>query len=174
MIIIIRLLILISFSGVLPLLAQSKSSLRYLDYPQSIFDMDTCCWRVLTANEAYAEAAKMIEGYLLQHQPIENPLSLHWHLGQMLAMADQYKEAKVHFKKTYNVLYSWFGGSDGKAWYYYAKGTVAFLDRDKEKFIRLLAKWPSDSLHEKNYNRMQELLFYWELTYREACETVRP
>lgn len=173
MIIKIKLIILISFYSALSLLAQNATCLRYLDYPQSIFDSDTCCWRLMSANDSYTEAADLIKTYLRNHQHIENRHSLHWHLAQMLAMADQYKEAKANFKKTYNVFYTWVGGTDGKAWYYYAKGTVAFLDRDKEKFIRLLSKWPSDSLSEKNYDRMQDLLLHWELTYREACEIVR-
>jgi hypothetical protein len=158
----------ISFSGVLSALAQNKTTLQYLDYPQSIFDSDTCCWRLMSANDSYAEAADLMKTYLRYHRRVENRMSLHWHLGQMLAMADQYKEAKTYFKKTYNGFYTWFGGTDGRAWYYYAKGTVAFLDSDKEKFIRLLAKWPRDSLAEKNYDRMQDLLLHWELTYKEA------
>lgn len=139
-----------------------------LDYPQSTFDSDTCCWRELSAEGSYAQAAGLINAYLRHHHPIDNRHSLQWHLGQMLAMGDQYKEATKQFKRTYSVFYSWFGGADGKAWYLYAKGTVAFLERDKKKFIRLIEKWPEESREDKNYAMMQALLGHWELSYREA------
>lgn len=145
--------------------AMAQSS---LDYPQSIFDSDTCCWRELSAAGSYVQAAELINAYLRYHHPIDNRHSLQWHLGQMLAMGDQYKEAKTQFKKTYSVFYSWFGGADGKAWYLYAKGTVAFLERDQKEFVRLMEKWPEESREDKNYAMMQSLLGHWELSYREA------
>ena len=155
-------------SGVLPVLAQDAATQPGLEYPQSIFDSDTCCWRELSAAGSYAQAADLIKAYLRYYDHIENSHSLQWHLGQMLAMANQYKEATKQFKKTYSIFYGWFGGADGRAWYLYAKGTVAFLERDKKKFIRLMEKWPEESLREKNYVMMQTLLRHWELSYREA------
>lgn len=155
-------------SGALPVLAQDAATQPGLEYPQSIFDSDTCCWRELSAAGSYVLAADLIKAYLRYHDQVENRHSLQWHLGQMLAMGDQYKEATKQFKKTYSVLYSWFGGADGKAWYLYAKGTVAFLERDKKKFIRLMEKWPPQSIPDRNFDMLQTLLEHWELSYREA------
>ncbi len=161
-------IILILISGVLPVVMQNTTAQSCLEYPQSTFDNDTCCWRELSAAGSYVQAADMIKAYLRYHGQVENRHSLQWHLGQMLAMGDQYKEATKQFKKTYSVFYSWFGGADGKAWYLYAKGTVAFLERDQKEFVRLMEKWPEESLNDKNYAMMQALLGHWELSYREA------
>ena len=158
----------ILISGVLPVVMQDAMAQSSLDYPQSIFDSDTCCWRELSAAGSYAQAAQLINAYLLYHDHVENRHSLQWHLGQMLAMGDQYNEAKKQFRKTYSVFYSWFGGEDGKAWYLYAKGTVAFLERDQKEFVRLMEKWPEENLDDKNYAMMQTLLGHWGLSYREA------
>lgn len=164
----IQCVLLILISGVLPVPAQDAATQPGLEYPQSIFDSDTCCWRELSAAGCYVQAADLIKAYLRYHSHVENRHSLQWHLGQMLAMADQYKEATRQFKKTYSVFYSWFGGADGRAWYLYAKGTVAFLERDKKKFIRLMERWPPQSLPDKNFDMLQTLLEHWELSYRET------
>ena len=145
--------------------AQAISSDYIFLYPQEIFDSDTCCWRMLGADKKYLDASELIKEYLLKSKNISNRHSLHWHLGQMLAKAGNTKEAKHYFKKTYNIFYRWFGGPDGREWYYYAKGTVAFLDRDKNELIRILNKWPEEYRMDKNYLMLKTLLEGWEKSY---------
>lgn len=146
-------------------LSQTIASDRFILYTQEIFDADTCCWRLLASGEKYLEASEMIKEYLQKSKNISNRHSLHWHLGQMLAIAGHTREAKHYFKKTYNIFYRWLGGPDGRAWYYYAKGTVAFLDREKSKLIRIINKWPEENRMEKNYLMLQSLLEGWEQPY---------
>lgn len=144
---------------------QSSVAEEYADYPQAAFDNDTCCWRLLAADEKYLDAAELIKMYLHSSTNISNKHSLHWHLGQMLAKAGQLKEAKHYFKKTYTIFYRWFGGPDGRAWYLYAKGSVAFLDRDKKELIQILNKWPEENRMDKNYLMLHALFENWEKPY---------
>jgi hypothetical protein len=149
-------------------LSQKVDVHRCISYQQSMFDSDTCCWRMLADLAFYHEAAELIKLYLDKNRNITNKHSLHWHLGQMLAKAGQTEEAIYYLKKTYNGFYSWFGGSDGRAWYNYANGTVAFLERDKNELLQMIDHWPQDSLPDKNYKMLQTLLEHWELTYKDA------
>jgi hypothetical protein len=75
----------------------------------------------------------------------------------MYAMAGDYRTARKYFKKTYSVFNNWFGGDDGKAWYYYAKGTVAFIDDDKDKLDTIIKKWASHLPMDINYTALLQL-----------------
>ena len=148
--------------------SQEMSMQHIMEYPQHIFDSDTCCWRTLSKNEKYREAAGLIQFYLKTNQQIANKHSLHWHLGQMLAMARDDQEAIRYFKKTYDGLFFFFSDADGKAWYKYAKGTVSFLERNRERLIHMIQSWPEKNLPHKNFEVLSMLLDHWELPYREA------
>lgn len=164
---------LISFWLVFALIGvcQETAQARWLRYPQSVFDSDTCCWRTLASHGSYQEAATLIKMFLHENHDIPNKHSLHWHLGQMLAKAGETKEAIRYFKKTYNGFYSMLGGRDGKTWYCYAKGTVAFLERDKNELLRMIDKWPNENFQDLNYNMLQTLLNNWNLSYEDATRT---
>ena len=140
-----------------------------LFYSESAFNSDTCCWRKLSSEGDYIAGAKLLEDYLETHDKNVNQQALHWHAGQLYAMAGANMEACSHFHKTYNVLYKWFGGADGRTWYYYAKGTVAFLHRNRPRLERYLRKWQQHYPEDVNYRALMRLLQNWDKPYREAA-----
>lgn len=141
---------------------------RFTSYTQSKFDGFDCCWRQLSKEKRYYEAGLMIREYLEMSPYVKNRESLNWHAGQMFAMADSYVIARKYFKKTYNIFYLWFGGEDGKTWYYYASGTVAFIDRDKSKLERVVKKWEKKYAKDVNYQVLLKLKEKWDLSYKDA------
>lgn len=140
-----------------------------LSYPQVIFDSDTCCWRKLTASGKYHEAAELMVLYL-HSRNASNKHALYWHTGQMYAMAHEYELATKYFKKTYAKVYLWFGDSDAKTWYYYARGTVAFIKEDRKVLDKVIQTWSHKFPPDKNYNALLKLNAHWGDGYEIILE----
>ena len=138
-----------------------------LSYSQENFDSDTCCWHRLSADKKYLEAANLIVFYLQTDKAI-NKHSLNWHCGQMFAMANYNKLAKKHFKWTYSIFYKWFGDTDAKTWYYYAKGTIAFIDNDKKKLEAIIRTWKNKYPSDNNLETLIRLNKNWGASYEQA------
>ena len=136
-------------------------------YDQSSFDADTCCWRKLSEEKKYLDAANLIIDYL-HSNPHTNTHSLNWHAGQMLAMAGSNSMAKKYFRKTYSVFYVWFGDVVAKSWYYYAKGTIAFIDQDKRSMEKIITKWHRKFPPDINLKALETLNNHWDKDYAEA------
>jgi len=146
------------------LFAQKNECLKY---DQKNFDSDTCCWRMLSKNKLFENSAELIVDYLKTGKA-ENRMSLNWHAGQMFAFAGKDKQALKYFGKTYSVFQKWFGGEDGKAWYFFAKGTSAFIKRDQPKLERIIRKWKSKLPEDKNYAELLRLKSNWDMGYSNA------
>jgi tetratricopeptide (TPR) repeat protein len=136
-------------------------------YRQEQFNSDTCCWRMLAKTDSFDKAASLIEAYLACTKN-GNRHALYWHAGQMLAKANRYQEAKKYFHKTFNVFYKWLGGADGKAWYFYAKGTVAFLDNDPRKLHHIIRRWDKKLPKDINYQALLQLEANAGKPYKDA------
>lgn len=150
----------------LPLMLSAQKA-EVLDYGQTQFDSAGCCWRALAAEHKYAESAQLIV-YYLKTGKVTNRQSLHWHAGQMFAFAKNDTAALEHLGKTHNVFQRWFGGDGGKTWYYFARGTIAFLKRDKNRLEKIVAHWGKKLPQDNNYSELEKLLANWELDYRTA------
>ncbi|AWI25125.1 hypothetical protein [Flavobacterium pallidum] len=135
---------------------------------QKDFDGTDCCWRKLSEQKQYKESAALIVAYI-EHGNVANIQSLNWHAGQMFAFAGENKQALKYFRKTYNVIQKWFGGEDGKAWFYFAKGTAAFIRRDKVTLARIIGKWKRKLPVDRNLKELEKLLFNWDMQYKEAA-----
>lgn len=135
-----------------------------LNYNQTVFDSDTCCWRKLSREKKYLDAANLIVVYLGTSK-VSNKHSLNWHAGQLFAMANNNRLAKKYINKTFSVFYKWFGSEDAKTWYLYAKGTIAFLDRDKKKLEAIIKQWSDKFNTDKNYHSLVRLNQNWNLSY---------
>jgi hypothetical protein len=149
-----------------PVLGQDPLRITSLSYPESIFNSDTCCWRKLSAAGYDEDAGQLILTYYQQNKTIANKQALLWHAGQCFAMAGEKELALQFMKKTYSSFYRWFGGEDGRTWYYYAHGTVAFLDREKETLTRMIANWERRYPQDANYQALLELQQHWDLPYK--------
>lgn len=138
-----------------------------LAYTQEEFDGFDCCWRKLNAEKQYAEAAALLQDYVLNSPNAVRKNPLYWHTGQMYAAAGDADRAVRYMKKTYNVFYKWFGDAQ---WYYFAKANVAFVQRDKKKLERIISKWENCLPQDGNYNDLLKLLKNWDKPYIEAYE----
>ena len=136
-------------------------------YNRTAFDADTCCWRKLCADKKYLDAGNLIVSYLNNSKPT-NKHSLNWHAGQMFAMAHSDKLAKKYFKRTYSIFYKWFGDTDAKTWYYYAKGTIAFIDSDKKSLEKIIKTWSNKFPTDNNYKALVRLNENWGKSYDVA------
>ena len=153
-------------------IAVNSQSNLFLTYPQSAFDSDTCCWRKISSQGYYQEAGELILTYLQDSKAVTNHQALFWHAGQCFAMAGQDALAKKYMQKTYSSFYQWFGGEDGRTWYYYANGTVAFIDRDKKTLSAMIDKWEKRYPQNLNYQALRELQKHWELPYKEINKKI--
>lgn len=140
-----------------------------LSLPQAVFDSDTCCWRMLADKGKYLEAANLIVSYL-DAGKASNTHSLYWHAGQMYAMGHEDDLAIKYFKRTYAKVYLWFGDSDAIDWYYYARGTVAFLENDREKLKKVIHAWTRRFLADLNYQALLKLNEHWGEDYNVIFE----
>ena len=131
-----------------------------INYEQKIFDSDTCCWRKLSKAGAFEKSAKLIVDYI-QNGKAENKQSLNWHAGQMFAFAKNKTQALKYFGRTYNVFQKWFGGEDGKAWFLFAKGTSAFIKRDKQKLEKIITRWKTKLPVDNNFREHERLYNQW-------------
>lgn len=140
---------------------------RYYTYPQKVFDHDSCCWRQMSQSKNFQEAAMLIEGYL-KHGPVVNRQALRWHAGQLYALGQQDQLAKKYMHQTYSIWYKWLGGMEGKTWYYYAKGTLAFLDGHQRRLQRIISRWDAKWPKDKNYATLVSLEAHWGEPYSSA------
>lgn len=140
-----------------------------LNLTQKEFDSFDCCWRKLSDGKHYAEAAELMAYYIKNSPNAQKKHSLNWHAGQMYAFAGDNSEGIRYMKKTYNLLYRWFGGEDGRQWYYYAKGTKAFLRGNERQLKRMIRLWDKHGYEqEANYRTLTKLITNWSKSYDEA------
>ena len=147
----------------------TEPGLVYHSYSQQEFDSDSCCWRKLNAEKKYVEAGLQIEDFIRHGNP-SNKHSLHWHAGQMYAKAELNDKAKRYFRKTRSVFYKWFGDMDAKAWYYYVKGCISFLDQDQHSMDRTLSKFEHKFPLHTNYKALLQLKANWHDSYAKATK----
>ncbi|MBL7817055.1 MAG: hypothetical protein JNL70_18670 [Saprospiraceae bacterium] len=157
--------------GIIILLFSSVLSYAQIkDYSQRAFDSDTCCWRLLSASKNYRAAAELIVQYMKECSGTKNTHALNWHAGQMFALSNDGIQARKYFKKTYSFVYKIGSDDDGKMWYYYAKGTVAFVERRRKRLQKILRHWEAHYPCTKNYFALKKLYDNWDLTYAEASQ----
>ena len=142
----------------------------WVNYDQNSFDSDTCCWRMLSRQGRFEESAKLIVDFL-HNGKVVNTQSLNWHAGQMFAFAGKNTQALRYFNKTYNVFQKWFGGEDGKAWFYFAKGSSAFIKRNKLGLEKIIRYWKAKLPMDNNYRELVRLLENWSLPYEKAIKS---
>jgi tetratricopeptide (TPR) repeat protein len=90
----------------------------------------------------------------------------YWHLGQLYAYNNDYETAIVCLKKSTNFIGLLFD----KYWRYYYKGTLAFLERDKNKLQKYYKKIQkgNSAYYEGNVNTLKSLYNQFDKTYLEA------
>ncbi len=113
-----------------------RAALLALD--QNAFDQDMFGgWRAISYRKGCEEAAAgLIQDYRLAHPDAKQDI-LYWHEGQVRADIGQYDQAIALFKHSYD-------SRSQKAWTYYVKATIAFLEHDREAL-------------EQNYEQMRAL-----------------
>ena len=85
--------------------------------------------------------------------------NLHWHLGQMHAFNDNYKEAIAEMKQSYL--------ASSKTWQAYVDGTIAFLEKDKQALIKAL-ELLNEQDNQMNIEFLEKFIKYFDQSYRQA------
>ena len=96
-------------------------------------------WRAVSYEEGCDRvAADLIRDYIDIHDldPDENRV-VFWHVGQLLAGAGDYPEAREYFLRSFDPEAEDF---HDRAWATYAQGTVAFIDGDREGLDAAIAE----------------------------------
>lgn len=127
-------------------------------------------WRYWASKGKYREAAKLVEQYLKRHSKLEKwqIVNLHFHAGQLYAFANDYKEARVHLKRS---LVKKEPPNTPIKWNAYVSATIAFLDKDKKRLVRLrgeIARGPKWGDSIPNLNVVDSLLANLEKPYAKA------
>lgn len=128
-----------------------------LSLTQYQFDSKQCCWRQLSQKKQFAKAAALITYYTKHSRNAERKMPLRFHTGQMYALDGNNDMAVRFIRKTYTPFHPLLGDEDGRMWYYYARGLVAFLKNDKSTLSRIVAQWPQKFPQEENYQQLKAL-----------------
>jgi hypothetical protein len=111
----------------------AKASQNDLSLPSHEFDQDDKRgWRALAAVGCTAEAAILVERYLIGYE--SNLRSLKWHHAQLLAMTGKYPEAVAAARQAINP--SEQSQHPQFKWNAYVLATIAFLERNTAEIER--------------------------------------
>jgi hypothetical protein len=112
----------------------AKASQTELSLPSHEFDQDEKRgWRALDAAGCTAEAAILVERYLIGYE--SNLRSLKWHQAQLLAMSGKYAQAVSVARQAVNP--SETAQHPNFKWNAYVLATIAFLQKDSKELARL-------------------------------------
>lgn len=131
-------------TGLLQETYEERLNMNFQDFDQNL----ETGWRKISERTGNVEAVKLVEEYLNRHgKNLEKWQStiLHFHAGQLLAFADNRKEAIKHFRQSYNSLES--EKMSPLRWNAYVRATIAFLQNDPEtlkKCREAMNKGPQD------------------------------
>ena len=122
-------------------------------------------WSKLANEEKYQEAIKelFIE---LKNDSLKNKHSIYWHIGQMYAMDNDYKNAIKYFKKS-TPFYVWIFDRE---YYLYYKGTIAFVKRNKKRlgYCQKKLKKKNTYYYRRNLETINSLVENFDKSYKEA------
>lgn len=122
-------------------------------------------WRKLSQNGNFVDAASELL-YLTLSDSTRNRHADFWHIGQIYAQDNQYQKAIFYLKKS---MKDHTEMDDKQYWWYY-KGTLAFLQKDKErleKFSKLLGE-NHTNYYSNNAKVLKSLLNNFDKPYFEA------
>lgn len=142
-------------------------------YAQSSAEKYSCkkekpeLWRLLSNEGKYKDAIKLLLDSL-QANKTKNKSADYWHIGQLYAFDNDYKNAIFYIKKSSGFFDRLFD----REWRLYYKGTIAFLKKDKEKLKTYNTKlWIKHSeYYYKNACTLNNLYENFEKTYSEALK----
>ena len=124
-------------------------------------------WRELSEQGKFKEAITELFD-TLQHQKHVHKLAVYWHIGQLYAYDNDYEKAVHYLKKSTNI----FDKLADREWRLYFKGTIAFLQKDKEKLKKCHDKlWNKHTAYnEKNALVLKDLYENFDKTYWEVFQ----
>jgi len=122
-------------------------------------------WSKLANEEKYQEAIKVLF-IELKNDSLNDKHSIYWHIGQMYAMNDDYKNAIKYFKKS-TQFYFWIFDRE---YYLYDKGTIAFVKRNKKKLghCQKILQKKNSYYYRKNLLTIKSLNENFDKSYKEA------
>lgn len=128
---------------------------------------------LVDGNKCHKEAAQLIIKYIETNQT--NERSLRWHVAQLWANAGDYEQA-IKWGKTVLMDQEDFS-QRALRWNDYVLGTLAFLERDKEKLIhhRAVVTAAKDAHFGNELNRkyLDSLVENFDQSYHYASEQIK-
>ncbi len=111
----------------------AEASQTDLSLPSHAFDQEEKRgWRALDAAGCTAEAAVLVERYLIGYE--SNLRSLKWHQAQLLALTGKYTQAVTAARQAVNP--SEDAQHPNFKWNAYVLATIAFLEKDSKELAR--------------------------------------
>lgn len=122
-------------------------------------------WRMHSNSGNYKKAIECLNQELQKAEHRHQKHSILWHLGQMYACENEYDTAIIFLKRSTNL---WTCLVD-RQFYWYYRGTIAFLKRDKKKLYKYYLKlWPyKNGYYRKNALMLKRLYDNFEKPYSE-------
>ena len=127
-------------------------------------------WRDLKREGKYSEAITCLKKEFKVVSNRRQKHDVYWHIGQMHAFNNNYDSALVYIRKST----SWLTFLVDRQFYWYYRGTIAFLKRDREKLKRYHLKlWSNkNGYYRKNALMLKAMYDYFEKSYEEIYGTV--
>jgi tetratricopeptide (TPR) repeat protein len=124
-------------------------------------------WRELAEEGKFKEAINLLLDTIQEHKHIDMH-SVYWHIGQLYAFDNDYGNAIRYLKKSTDI----FDKLADREWRLYYKGTIAFLQKDKQKLESCYKRlWNKHSAYnEKNAFVLKGLYENFDKTYREVFQ----
>lgn len=128
-------------------------------------------WRMHSNAGSYNKAIKCLNRDLEKAENKHQKHSILWHLGQMYACNNEYDTAIVFMQKSTHYMVYFID----RQFYWYYRGTMAFLKRDKKKLHKYYMKlWPyRNGYYRKNAVMLKSLHDDFEKPYREIFQKQR-
>lgn len=127
-------------------------------------------WRELRDEGRYSDAIECLRNDLNAVENSKQKHAIYWHIGQMYAFKNDYDSAVTFIKKSTSFLSYLFDSQ----FYWYYRGTMAFLKRDKKKLHKYYLKlWPyKNGYYRKNALMLKKLFDDFGKPYSEIYGTV--
>ena len=136
-----------------------------LDYHAFDQSLPAGGWRAIVDN---VDAGKTLDAYLIHNNDQLETWQqqvVRWHAGQMYALGDLTVVALARFKTTFRADEP---SDDTFGWNAYVKGTIGFLEKDRDKLTEAHHELKLKNPTSHNFKILESFLRCFEKTYKET------
>lgn len=124
-------------------------------------------WWKMERENHFLEAASYLL-HKVQSDSTRNSHADYWHIGRLYGYLNDYEKAIFYMTKSTEGI----NLAEDEQWWWYFKGTIAFLNRDKKELFQYMNKLQSNhtKYHESNSNTHNSLYKQFDKGYLEASK----